>query len=126
MKRSVKVHQKKPGRPATGRDPAVTVRLPQYVLDQVKTWATQDGNMNRSQAIGRLVEIGLTVNMKASPSQRLKAVRADRANELAANTIEKIIDPAAPADERTERKRRLTKGPAEFREHRMDQPKPKR
>jgi hypothetical protein len=47
-----------------------------------------------------------------------------RAQELAANTIEKIVDPAAPPEERAQRRRRLTKGPLEFREDRVDQPKP--
>jgi hypothetical protein len=48
-----------------------------------------------------------------------------RAQELATNAIEKIIDPSAPAEERAERRRRLTKGPTEFREDRVDLPKAK-
>ena len=60
MRKSIKVHQKKIGRPATGRDPAVTIRLPEKVLDDVETWASkQEGDLNRSQAIRALVEIGL-------------------------------------------------------------------
>ena len=76
----------------------------------------------RSQAIRRLVELGLTVKTK---SKQPPAAPAERAKELAAKTIEKIIDPAAPPEERIERKRRLTKGPAEFRDARVDQPKAK-
>jgi hypothetical protein len=45
--------------------------------------------------------------------------------ELATKTIEKIIDPAAPPEERAQRRRRLTKGPSEFRDARLDQPKAK-
>jgi hypothetical protein len=38
----------------------VTIRLPKAVLEAVKAWSlSQDDNPNRSQAIGRLVEIGL-------------------------------------------------------------------
>ena len=60
MGKSIKVHQKKPGRPATGRDPAVTVRLPKDVLEDLEIWAAkQEGHPNRSQAIRRLVELGL-------------------------------------------------------------------
>jgi hypothetical protein len=33
-----------------------------------------------------------------------------------------MIDPSAPADERDQRRRRLTKGPPEFREDRVDLP----
>ena len=64
MAKSIKVHQNKVGRPATGRDPAVTIRLPQEILESVATWAEkQKDQLNRSQAIRRLVEIGL----KAKP-----------------------------------------------------------
>jgi hypothetical protein len=42
--------------------------------------------------------------------------------ELAAKQIESMID---PSEERDRRQRRLTKGPLEFREDRVDQPKAK-
>jgi hypothetical protein len=62
MGKSIKVHQKKVGRPATGRDPAVTVRLPKEILDEVESWSIkQPEELNRSTAIRRLVEIGLKV-----------------------------------------------------------------
>jgi hypothetical protein len=48
-----------------------------------------------------------------------------RAQELAWKTVEKLVDPAAPPEERAERQRRLTKGPEEFREVRVDRPKAK-
>jgi Arc/MetJ-type ribon-helix-helix transcriptional regulator len=125
MKKSIKVHPKKRrGRPATGKDPLVSARLPQSVIDQVEEWAATNG-ASRSEAIRRLVELGLTVKTKAAPSEQLRAARSDRAKELAAKTIEKIIDPTAPPEERIERKRRLTKGPTEFRDARVDQPKAK-
>jgi len=44
---------------------------------------------------------------------------------LAAKQIDKMIDPAAPPDERAQRRRRLTKGPPELREDRVDLPKRK-
>jgi hypothetical protein len=62
MSKSIKVHQKKLGRPATGRDPAVTIRLPKETLREVEAWsAKQDEELNRSTAIRRLVELGLKV-----------------------------------------------------------------
>jgi hypothetical protein len=71
-----------------------------------------------------LVELGLTIKTSASPGSN--PGRKLRAQELATNAIETIIDPSAPADERAQRRRRLTKGPEEFREVRVDRPKPKR
>jgi hypothetical protein len=53
------------------------------------------------------------------------AGRRLRAQELATKAIEKIIDSAAPPEERAQRRSRLTKGPLEFREDRVDLPKPK-
>ena len=44
---------------------------------------------------------------------------------MATQTIEKIIDPSAPPEERAQRRRRLTKAPPEFRENRVDLPKAK-
>jgi hypothetical protein len=55
----------------------------------------------------------------SKPGRRL------RAQDLATKAIEKIIDPAAPLEERAQRRRRLTKGPTEFCEARVDQPKAK-
>jgi len=59
MKRSITVTpKKKRGRPATGRDPHVTSRMPQDLIDQVELWALKN-DANRSEAIRRLVELGL-------------------------------------------------------------------
>jgi hypothetical protein len=59
---------------------------------------------------------------KSMPSDWLRAARA---SELATKAIDKIIDPTAPPEERAQRWRRLTKGPVEFREDRVDLPKAK-
>jgi hypothetical protein len=123
MAKSIKVNQKKRGRPATGRDPVSAVRLPAELTAAVDKWG-EDHEANRSEAIRRLVELGLKVKMPARPVS--KPGRRLRAQELATKAIEKIIDPAAPPDERAERRRRLTKGPQEFREDRVDLPKAKK
>jgi len=83
----------------------------------------QEDKPSRSEAIRRLVELGLTVKTPARPVN--KPGRRLRAQELATKAIDKIIDPAAPPEERAQRRRRLTKGPTEFREDRVDQPKAK-
>jgi len=118
----------------------------------IEEWA-KDHEMTFAQAIRRLVELGLPVKAKARPTGRLRAAlvadlaaeaidslglkvkaqarpvskpgRRLRAQELATKAIEKIIDPAAHPEERAQRRRRLTKGPSEFREARIDQPKAK-
>jgi hypothetical protein len=129
MKKSIKVDQKakrgRPasGRPATGRAPMVSSRIPAPTVKEVDAWATQN-ETTRSDAIRRLVEMGLTV--KAPAKAIRKPGRRLRAQELATKAIEKIIDPSAPPEERAQRRRRLTKGPLEFREDRVDLPMAKR
>jgi hypothetical protein len=61
MKKSIKVDQKKKrGRPATGRAPMVSSRIPAATVDAVDAWATHN-ETTRSDAIRRLVELGLKV-----------------------------------------------------------------
>jgi hypothetical protein len=50
---------------------------------------------------------------------RLQAVRAA---QLAERALETIQDPGGPLQEHAQRKHKLTKGPSEFRENRIDQP----
>lgn len=123
--------KKKRGRPllyegSQGKGaPQIGLRLPPAELASVDAWIKEQPKPkpSRPAAIRRLVKAGLSVGTKAPPSQRLRAARADRAKELATKAIEKIIDPAAPPEERAQRRRRLTKGPTEFREGRVDLPK---
>jgi Arc/MetJ-type ribon-helix-helix transcriptional regulator len=118
MRKSIKVHPKKRrGRPATGKDPLISARLPQELIDHVEAWATAN-SASRSEAIRRLLELGLAgiAKPRAKPSEK----NAAKAKELAAKTIERLVDPAAPAEERVSRKHRLLKGLEEFREVRVD------
>jgi hypothetical protein len=61
MLKSIKVTPKKArGRPATGKDPHVTARMPNDLIVQVEAWAVAN-DASRSEAIRRLVELGLKV-----------------------------------------------------------------
>jgi Arc/MetJ-type ribon-helix-helix transcriptional regulator len=122
MVKSIKVHPKKRrGRPATGKDPLVSARLPPPLVAEVEAWATAN-DATRSEAIRRLVELGLTVKTKSAPSERQRAALAD----LAAKAIDSLTVGTADSDEKASRKRRLIKGPEEFREVRVDRPGKKR
>jgi hypothetical protein len=121
MKKSIKVAPKKRGRPGTGKDPHMAARMPPALIAQVEAWA-EAHETGRSDAFRRLVELGLTVKVK--PKQPA-AARAERAKELAAKVIDKMSDDLASAVDQASRKRRLLKGPEEFREHRVDRPKAK-
>ena len=151
MAKSISVNKKArgPGRPKKrgGVHPVSAVRLPPEISAGVVAWAAKQADApGRSEAIRRLVELGLTVKAKArSTGRRPRAAlvadlaadtidslpaarpgRRGRAQELARDAIEKMGDPTASPEERDQRRRRLTKGPIEFRAARVDQLKAKR
>lgn len=114
--------KRKLGRPSTGgAHPLTAVRLPDQLRKAIDRWAkTQGGNLSRSEAIRRLVEVGLT---HAKPLSRLSQKAVARAANMAAGEIDRRLtgDPSLSTEERSERKRRLLKGPKEFRNIRGDQ-----
>ena len=113
-----------PGRKLRLTAPLVGVRMTEEFQAEIKIWSKkQPDDPPFAAAIRRLVKLGLTVTAPARPVS--KPDRRLRAAELAARAIDKIADPAAPPEERAQRQRRLTKGPEEFREVRVDRPKAK-
>jgi hypothetical protein len=83
-------------------------------------WAESQPDMpTLSEAIRRLVQLGLTMRTKSAPSERQRAALAD----LASKAIDSLTVGTADSDEKkASRKRRLIKGPEEFREVRVDRP----
>ena len=127
MAKSITVNANKRGRPVTtGTGTIVGVRMLDRPLAALDAWIAdqKEVDLSRPEAIRRLVELGLTVKAPAKPIGQ--PGRRLRAHELATKAIEKMIDPSAPPEERAERRRRLTKGPPEFREDRVDLPKAKK
>jgi hypothetical protein len=120
MKRSISAKQKKRGRPATGITPMIGVRLSPDKRKAVEAWAkTMLDKPSLSEAVRRLVELGLA---SAHPSAaRMK--KAIEASEMAGQEIDRLGDPSVSDEERQRRKRRLIKGPKEFRDIRRNRPK---
>jgi hypothetical protein len=121
MAKSISVKRKKVGRPATGTEPLYGVRIADTLMKQIMDWAKAQG-ASRSEAIRRLVELGLAGAKKfAAPSQQTRA----KAKKFAAEQIDRMGNSTATAEEQASRKQRLLKGPEEFREARVDQLKAK-
>jgi hypothetical protein len=80
MAKSNKVVPKKGrGRPATGRDPVTAIRLSKELRETVDKWADkQDDQPGRSEAIRRLVELGLLTST-TTPDMRYQAKASDSA-----------------------------------------------
>lgn len=84
-------------------------------------WAENQPNTpNLSEAIRQLVGLGLSAKARSKQTSR---ARANKANVMAANQLDQLADRSATAEEQAIRKRRLLRGPAEFRKVRVDRPK---
>ena len=83
-------------------------------------WAESQPDMpTLSEATRRLVELGLAVKTKGRQSSEGQKLRA---REMAGNAIDKMTDTAATPVDQATRKKRLLKGPEEFRTVRVDRP----
>ena len=96
------------------------VRLAPDLAAHVDVWAAAQ-EVDRAEAILRLVELGLKAEAGlAAPPHR---IRDDLAIEASAvSQIGLLIDPETPEEERERRIHRLTDGPPEFVDFRIDLP----
>ena len=86
----------------TGRPEAIRDILQNHFDTQRQHWAREDVQKNKA------------------------TVTRDKSADMAGRTIDSIDDQSAPAGDRAKRKRRLLKGPKEFRDIRNKQRKPRR
>ncbi|WP_063686917.1 hypothetical protein [Bradyrhizobium stylosanthis] len=105
-----------------GPDAISAVKMPEMLTATVDAWA-EAHHLSRSEAICKLVELGLKIAPAASAPAQTIASDATRIEEIAVHEIEGLLDPALPEDERERRIRRLTEGPPEFSHERIDLPK---
>jgi hypothetical protein len=122
MKRHTVITQKRRGPAPTGKGTLVGVRLQPPQLSALDAWIKkQNGPLTRPEAIRAMMETILHILSKDTGEKPARnAGRSSPAAELAAKAIEKMGDPTAPPEEGARRRRRLTKGPTEFREDRVD------
>jgi Arc/MetJ-type ribon-helix-helix transcriptional regulator len=121
--KAIKPKKRSRGRPATGKDTLVGVRLPPQLIKQIDTWAKRKGVSSRSEAIRRLVDQSLVAAAQQPLRGRHKG--ASKASEWAGEEVDRRVDQSLPTEERERRKQQLTKGPNEFRDIRGNFPKPK-
>lgn len=104
-----------------GLAPLMGFRPPPKLRAAIIKWAEyQPDTPTLSQALGRLVELGLTV---AADGQRVDGQQKRRARKMAADTIDGMADATANAGDRASRKRHLLNGPEEFNRIRVDRSK---
>jgi hypothetical protein len=103
------------------QNPASAVKLSAGLTADIDAWASVHA-INRSEAIRRLIDLGLKSEATAT-SMRVSRRDAVAAEERAASLINQFIDPDTPQEERDRRIHRLTEGPPEFVDLRIDLPK---
>jgi Arc/MetJ-type ribon-helix-helix transcriptional regulator len=59
--KSISVKRKSAGRPPTGTEPLYGVRIPDELMGRIQKWSKENSAASRSEAIRRLVELGLRV-----------------------------------------------------------------
>jgi hypothetical protein len=130
MSRQTVLSRKKRGPAPTGKGTLIGVRLQPDALSALDKWAAgQEGAPTRPEAIRRLIELGLLANagrqkLAREPGSRSK--HAAKAASMAGQQIDRMSDLSAPVEEQAHRKRRLIKGPTEFREMRGHLPNTER
>jgi hypothetical protein len=111
-----RLSHKKRGPPATGKGEPILVRLQPIPLADLDAWiARQHDQLSRPEAIRRLLELALA---GSQPPKARSAKARSKALDLAGKEIDKLSDQSASDEERQQRKRRLLKGPREFRDMR--------
>jgi Ribbon-helix-helix protein, copG family len=104
--------------PATGVGTPVHVRCSDEILATLDAWRRRQADLpSRSEAIRRLVEEAFKHERpwRAGPHKGAWTARA-----MAAKELDRLGDTSATEEERQNRKRRILKGPPEFREMRKE------
>jgi hypothetical protein len=100
----------------------IAVRVAPAELPPIDAWiaAQRSPRPTRAEALRRLAQIALA---RLRPARRRSDASATRASDMAGHAIDRLGEHAAPVEVRAQRKRRLLKGPSEFRAMRADLPK---
>jgi hypothetical protein len=110
-----------PIRPFAERDAISAVKMSERLTAAVDAWA-ETHDMVRSDAIRRLVELGLSVTASAASPDPV-SLDPLAIEDLAVRQLDQLLDPSLSTTERERRIRRLTEGPPEFSDERIDLPK---
>jgi hypothetical protein len=103
----------------------VEVHLRTSALTALDEWRRRQRNLpSREVAIRLLVERGLA-DSTTGAARQLRRGGKRKAAEMASREIDRLGDQSVTNKERTRRKRRLIKGPREFRNVRANRPKTK-
>jgi hypothetical protein len=107
----------------SNRIPVSAFDLPLALSAEIDVWAKREGVHSRSGAIEQLLQKALAASAKTLPSGADGPEMTRKISDIAGKQIDSMADPTATDEERASRKRRLLKGPSEFRQMRSDRKK---
>lgn len=110
-------------RPTSACEAVSAVKISEGLTAEIDLWAEIHG-ISRSDAIRRLIEIGLGSPTSDKIGSAAPSNPSELAN-LATMQIEQLLDPSLPSEERERQIRRLVEGPPEFSTERIDLPRPR-
>jgi hypothetical protein len=95
------------------------VRILDELLASIDAWiaSQNEPDLSRPKAIRHLVVLGMG---GGTASRAKKSVKSSQSSELAGKQLDKMNDKSASPEEQATRKRRLLKGPSDFRDVRID------
>jgi hypothetical protein len=109
------------------KDNRIPVMMGATEVAAIDEWRRRQPDLpSRSEAIRRLVELGLTIKARPTQITPPRAERAERAATTAGKQLDQLVDKSASVKEQAIRKRRLLKGPEEFQSVRIDRPAKKK
>lgn len=125
------VSKRTSNRAEIGHDLTMAIRFPTKLRGAVVKWAEKQPDTPQiPTAVRRLVELGLAADQAKARSKATKRARSSdqhaRASEMASRAIDDMINDATAIEDKISRKRRLIKGPDEFRKLRTDRQKSRR
>ena len=118
MAKSNSVKRKTRGRPATGVDPFIGIRLPSDLIKTIEGWAGRHDARSRSDAIRQLVLLGLSTEAERKPKKgtaETRDVKRSHSKQMAGDAMDHEMRHSGASDKvKDERKRRLMKMPGEL------------
>ena len=120
LTQTIKVHTFMGRPPGRMQGETFQVRFSVDFLKSLDKWRAKEADKpSRAEAIRRLVQLGLST-APTRPAVRRSSQAGPKASALAGKQIDRLADLSATVEQRASRKRRLLKGPKEFRGFRSD------
>ena len=109
MTKSISVDKNRRGRPATGHDPAISVRLPERLILSIDEWSVA-ADLTRAEGVRNLLELGLAAAPRKPTTDKARRAASVAAEKHATDHMDEVLK-GEEAGVRASRKKQLTSMP---------------